>query len=70
MNSRGFVYIDEILKFPQMKRIGASRSDLVKLTIESSHLELSRDERRIRTKPEGSIDSSIIPDFVTDARVG
>ena len=50
MNSRGFVNIDEILKFAQMQRIGASTDDLVKLTIESSDLELSRDQFRIRTK--------------------
>ena len=50
MNSRGFVYIDEILKFRQMQKIGASTDDVVKLTIQSSNLDLSRDERRIRTK--------------------
>ena len=42
-----------------MQQFGASTNDVVKLTIKSSHLELNRDQRRIRTKQGRS--------FVTNA---
>ena len=69
MNSRGFVYIDEILKFGQMQRLGASTNDMVKLTIESSHLELSRDQLRILTKQwRAFVTNPVISDTHTTKR--